>query len=195
MVARVADFRGPPARADRPAGGPPQRNAYGSVEFVRERLEALAEAFLVDSRPGFIFEYGRLIFANEAARSVLSDRGQWDPFFALLKRAIEAGGPAPDAGLDCAAGSFSAVLHPGRCRQGHATRICFLIRKADSPVHPLLSSRETEVLQLLVEGLKNGQIAERLGISIETVRKHVSSALEKTGTKTRAGLVAKALAR
>jgi DNA-binding CsgD family transcriptional regulator len=48
-------------------------------------------------------------------------------------------------------------------------------------------------VRLLVKGFTNQQIADGLGISIETVRKHVSKALEKTGTKTRSGLVAKAL--
>jgi hypothetical protein len=36
------------------------------------------------------------------------------------------------------------------------------------------------------------QVAGELSISVETVRKHVSNALEKTGTKTRAGLVGRA---
>jgi len=44
-----------------------------------------------------------------------------------------------------------------------------------------------------VKGLTNGQIAVELGISVETVRKHVSRAFEKTGAKTRAGLVGRAL--
>jgi DNA-binding CsgD family transcriptional regulator len=58
-----------------------------------------------------------------------------------------------------------------------------------------LSDRELDVVRLLVKGLTNQEIADELSISIETVRKHVSKALEKTGTKTRAGLVAKALSR
>jgi len=58
-----------------------------------------------------------------------------------------------------------------------------------------LSARELDVLRLLVKGLTNAEIARTLGISIETVRKHVSNALEKTGTKTRAGLVGRALGR
>ena len=48
---------------------------------------------------------------------------------------------------------------------------------------------------LLVKGLTNAEIAGELGISVETVRKHVSKALEKTETKTRAGLVGRALGR
>jgi DNA-binding CsgD family transcriptional regulator len=59
----------------------------------------------------------------------------------------------------------------------------------------LWAYRRLEVVRLLVKGFTNQQIADGLGISIETVRKHVSKALEKTGTKTRAGLVARALGR
>lgn len=58
-----------------------------------------------------------------------------------------------------------------------------------------LSKRELDVLRLLVKGLPNRQIAEELGISVESVRKNVSRALRRTGTKTRTGLVAQALRR
>lgn len=57
------------------------------------------------------------------------------------------------------------------------------------------TDRELGVLTWLVKGCTNGQIATRLGISIETVRKHVSHSLKKTGTKTRTGLVGRALER
>jgi DNA-binding NarL/FixJ family response regulator len=52
-----------------------------------------------------------------------------------------------------------------------------------------LSGREREVLELLVEGLSNGQIAERLTISPATVRFHVSSILRKLGASSRAEAV------
>ena len=51
-----------------------------------------------------------------------------------------------------------------------------------------LSDRELEVVRLLVKGITNQQIADELGISIETVRKRVSKALEKTDMKTRTAL-------
>ncbi|HWD09896.1 MAG TPA: response regulator transcription factor [Actinomycetota bacterium] len=44
-----------------------------------------------------------------------------------------------------------------------------------------LSSRELDVLQLMAEGLPNGAIADRLVVSINTVRKHVQSILSKLG--------------
>jgi len=42
-----------------------------------------------------------------------------------------------------------------------------------------LSSRETEVLQLIAEGEANKQIADELGISIKTVEKHREHLMQK----------------
>jgi len=43
----------------------------------------------------------------------------------------------------------------------------------------LLTARESEVANLLLEGLCNKQIADRLSISIKTVEKHRQSAYRK----------------
>ena len=48
-----------------------------------------------------------------------------------------------------------------------------------------LSRRESEVLLQLQEGLTNRQIAERLGISANTVNKHVQKVLRKLGVGNR----------
>lgn len=52
-----------------------------------------------------------------------------------------------------------------------------------------LTEREREVLALVGQGLRNGQIAEHLVISPETVRTHVGRTLAKLGVGDRAGLV------
>lgn len=55
-----------------------------------------------------------------------------------------------------------------------------------------LTRRETQVLDLIVRGLSNRQIAERLGISGKTVSNNVSAILSKLGVQDRveaAGLV------
>jgi NarL family two-component system response regulator LiaR len=49
-----------------------------------------------------------------------------------------------------------------------------------------LSTRELEVLALLVEGLSNREIAQRLAISPATVKHHVSACLSKLGASNRA---------
>lgn len=88
------------------------------------------------------------------------------------------------------------MVRPAGSRGQHPTLVCFLIRqrRAD-PAFESLTERELGVVLLLVKGLTNAEIGCELGISVETVRKHVSSALEKTGARTRAGLVGRALGR
>lgn len=48
-----------------------------------------------------------------------------------------------------------------------------------------LTAREQEVLALIREGLTNSQIADRLNISLETVKHHVSEVLSKLGVASR----------
>ena len=56
-----------------------------------------------------------------------------------------------------------------------------------------LTARELEVVRLLVEGLRNAEIAERLVLSPRTVDHHVSAVLGKLDARTRAEAVAAAL--
>ncbi len=55
-----------------------------------------------------------------------------------------------------------------------------------------LSSRELEVLQLMAEGLSNQEIAERLFLSLATVKTHSSNLFEKLDVKRRTQAVEKA---
>ena len=54
--------------------------------------------------------------------------------------------------------------------------------------HDQLSDRELEVLKLLVTGLSNKEIADKLFISIHTVVSHRKNISQKTGIKSQAGL-------
>lgn len=55
-----------------------------------------------------------------------------------------------------------------------------------------LSTREQEVLQLMAEGLSNQEIAERLFLSVPTVKTHSSKLFEKLDVKRRTQAVEKA---
>jgi len=70
-----------------------------------------------------------------------------------------------------------------------------LIQASRQPYKPGidLTDRENEVLTLLVEGLTNPEIAEKLHVSKSTVKFHVSSILNKLQVSSRTEAVAKAL--
>ncbi|MEV6816528.1 helix-turn-helix transcriptional regulator, partial [Micromonospora sp. NPDC051296] len=51
-----------------------------------------------------------------------------------------------------------------------------------------LTGREVEVLECLVAGMSNKQVARALGISVRTVTVHVSNLLRKTGSASRTGV-------
>ena len=61
-----------------------------------------------------------------------------------------------------------------------------------TPGHDL-TEREREVLALIVEGLTNPQIGERLVVSRSTAKAHVSNILSKLGVSNRAEAIAMAL--
>jgi DNA-binding NarL/FixJ family response regulator len=65
---------------------------------------------------------------------------------------------------------------------------------ARQPVRVRLTSRETEVLQLVAEGQANKHIAAILGISIKTVEKHRQQLMDKIDIHDTAGLTRYAIA-
>jgi NarL family two-component system response regulator LiaR len=94
--------------------------------------------------------------------------------------------------------NVSAEELAGAIRAAHAGRPTLSQEAAEALVQATrqrpelgddLSGRERDVLALLVEGLSNAQIAERLMISPATVRYHVSGVLSKLGASTRAEAV------
>ena len=55
-----------------------------------------------------------------------------------------------------------------------------------------LTDREKEVLEYICEGLNNGEISKILDVSINTVKVHVSSIIQKLGVEDRTQVVVKA---
>src|SRR5512133_1392453 len=67
--------------------------------------------------------------------------------------------------------------------------------RRDDVFEEALTPREVQVLELLAEGLPNKAIAERLGISDQTVKFHVSSISGKLGAANRTDAVRRAVRR
>ena len=73
------------------------------------------------------------------------------------------------------------------------SELSFLLNKKKNrkiEINPTkLSLREIEILGLIMQGLTNVMIAEKLFISYETVKTHRKNILEKTGSKNTACLI------
>jgi DNA-binding NarL/FixJ family response regulator len=135
-------------------------------------------------------ELVRRISGNGVGSKCVIYTGLRDPN--LLEAAYRAGARglvAKPAGLSVLVDALREVLRGGRYfdpsfRQSEAN---------GSEAAKALSSRESEILGLLAEGLTGEQIAKRLVLSPETVRTHVRNAMEKLGAPTRTAAVVKAL--
>jgi NarL family two-component system response regulator LiaR len=110
---------------------------------------------------------------------VLSSFADDDRVFAAMQ-AGAAGYLLKDVEPDALAEAIREV-HRGRPAL-HPDVAARLMRRVADPAGPAaesLTPREREVLQLVVEGYANKQIARRLGITEKTVKTHVSSILAK----------------
>ena len=93
-----------------------------------------------------------------------------------------------DAGFAVAPSDW---LRPDACRASPSPRVDV----DDDLQDASLTDRETDVLDLLAEGLSNQRIAERLGISPHTVKFHIASIYDKLDARTRTQAVRHALDR
>ncbi len=57
----------------------------------------------------------------------------------------------------------------------------------------ILTKREKEVFELLIQNNSTADIAKKLGISEKTVRNHISNTMQKLGVNGRAGAVVELL--
>jgi two-component system, NarL family, response regulator LiaR len=77
-------------------------------------------------------------------------------------------------------------VHAGRPALDPSVAARLMHRSGGShPAHGDLTARERDVLRLVVEGLANKQIAQRLGIGEKTIKTHVSRVLAKLGVEDR----------
>lgn len=106
----------------------------------------------------------------------------------LIQRVLRAGA------LGCLLKNVSGVELAAAIRKAHEGASTLapeaaeaLVRAIAAPPggHADLTRREQEVLALMAEGLTNAEIADRLVVSLSTVKTHVSSIISKLGASTR----------
>jgi DNA-binding NarL/FixJ family response regulator len=94
----------------------------------------------------------------------------------LVPRVIE--GFVPEAQIEQAlVPTVDAVL---------GQQLCFPSSMRGTLARPVFSHREKQVLELLLAGLTNGEIAVRLFLSESTVKSHLASSFRKLGVSSRA---------
>ncbi|HLY49441.1 MAG TPA: LuxR C-terminal-related transcriptional regulator [Solirubrobacteraceae bacterium] len=137
---------------------------------------------------------GRRIDADVAPQALHLFREAW-------QRLIEFGDWIGNVGLVRSDGTLLKPELAARATMIDGRRLVLSVMLSDEPwladideTHGELTAREQAVVRLLALGLTSPEIADRLSISVSTVRTHVRNAMLKTGTKTRAQLVAVALA-
>jgi two-component system, NarL family, response regulator LiaR len=106
----------------------------------------------------------------------------------LIQRVLRAGA------LGCLLKNVSGKELATAIRRAHEGSSTLAPEAADALVQAMasptaartaLTRREHEVLELMVEGLTNAEIADRLVVSLSTVKTHVSSIIAKLGASTR----------
>lgn len=106
----------------------------------------------------------------------------------MVQEALEAGATGyilKNMPIDALANAIRSANSGQQTLAPEATQA--LIRAKTGPLKPGrdLSEREREVLGLMVQGLSNEEIAERLFISPNTARHHVSACIQKLGATNR----------
>jgi DNA-binding NarL/FixJ family response regulator len=177
--------------------------------MVTTEEEALEEG-LVASRPGLLIvtqtlERGSALTLVERAPTVVQGLRSILIVEGGQEELVAAGRSRADAvvlELECFAASQPLVALSRALALGQpyrspsvvaALETAALTREPWRDGPPPLNRRELDIVDLLAQGLDDRQIAERLGISHETVRGRVKTLRRKLGATTRAEAVAKAL--
>jgi DNA-binding CsgD family transcriptional regulator/tetratricopeptide (TPR) repeat protein len=194
-LVRLALAAGEPARAGQVAAAVAEvadRNQVASLAGAALRCRGLAEDDPEVLRAA-VDAYGRgprpleLALAAEDAGAAFARRGEPEAAVPLLRRALEL-----YERLDAARGAarVEATLRSLGVRRGRRGP-----RKRPRLGWDSLTRTERQVVDLVVEGLSNPQIGERLFVSPRTVQTHVAHVFTKLAVSSRAQLAAEAARR
>lgn len=114
---------------------------------------------------------------------------------ALVERALKAGASGylmKNVSADELATAIRSAYEGKIILSAEATEALIHARLQTNEIEQL-TDREREVLKLMVEGLNNSQIAERLVVGLSTVKFHVGNILMKLGVENRVAAVTMAM--
>ena len=114
----------------------------------------------------------------------------------LVQKAMEAGASGylfKNTAIDTLPGAIRAAFAGQSTLAPEAIQALIQTKTAPPKLGHELSTRELEVLTLVVEGLGNDEIADRLVISPFTVKNHVKACMLKLGAANRAQAAALAV--
>jgi DNA-binding NarL/FixJ family response regulator len=101
---------------------------------------------------------------------------------------VDEGAPTPDFAQAIHTVHHGSVWVPRRVMSIFIERCGDQLRRNFQPGCSTLTSREKQVLQMLVEGRSNKEIGGPLGIEERTVKAHVAKLMRKVGVKNRIAL-------
>lgn len=142
----------------------------------------------------------QILAANPAARVIMLSAHSDDEY---IERALTAGGAGFLEKQSSAETLAKAIREVAAGRVFYSPGIAKRLRNLPDEVgrdglrrasRVRLTSRESEVLQLIAEGHANKQVAAELGISIKTVEKHRQRVMDKLNIHETAGLTRYAIA-
>jgi len=178
-------------------GAQPDLEVVGTAADGRALVDLVArerpDVALVDIRMPVLdgIEATRLITAEHATRVLILTTFDLDAYVYDAIRAGASGFLLKDVTADRLVDGVrliadgSMLLGPAVSRRLVADFGRRVRSTADPPRTGQLSPREQEVLLELARGLSNAEIADRLVISIETVKSHVAEVLRKLGLRDR----------
>ncbi|HEX2214398.1 MAG TPA: tetratricopeptide repeat protein, partial [Mycobacterium sp.] len=167
-------------------------NELGGVRLVNRALDGLAAVVAARRVPELAAQlFGAATALREATGDVLdaTEEAERAPIVATIREQLgeQAWAKASSAGetltLEAAIAEADAVMEPLRGAGERGAQM------ADA----LLTTREAEVLRLLVEGRSDREIADALFITRATASKHVSNILAKLEVDSRAAAAAQAV--
>ncbi|HVL33810.1 MAG TPA: LuxR C-terminal-related transcriptional regulator, partial [Actinomycetota bacterium] len=140
---------------------------------AREAM-TIIDRWLADPSP-VVFEQGRLELLAATARAAVGERGDAAGICRTAHDRFATLGARVRAEEARSLAERLAPRAPGRPRSAH----------------PLgLTDRELEIIAFVRQGLSDKQMAERLYVSITTIRKHLENVRRKTGRRARSELAA-----